>query len=340
MKKNVYTLAAVLMLTSGAIAQIPTNGLIFEHHFEGDFVSTTPLNALIDSNVSYNYALGDDVNGNANNALYLFIGDGNPSLVYNNVVNDLQTTNANNQGITLYCNAKLDSAFLANAPVNSYHSILYNGQQFIRIQKTNQTNPYTIQFGVFDGNTEQGSYGYTVTGQTTSLAEITQWKGYALTYYVNANGGILDGYYGNYIQNHLEMPSAVGLTFGAADTSFCIGTNAQDMSFQGWIDDVLIYERALSESEIENMNTFYGTAVIDESNELQLSLYPNPSNDYLKLSTDQVVNFTITSVLGSTVKSGQLAAHEALSISELENGQYFIGIEQNGKRQVLSFVKH
>jgi hypothetical protein len=340
MKKKVYSLATILMLTSGAFAQIPTNGLIFEHHFEGDFVSLTPLNALIDSNASYNYALGEDVNGNADNALELFIGDGNPSLVYNNVVNDLQTTNANNQGITMYCNAKLDSAFLVNLPINTYISILYNGQQFIRLQKTNQLNPYTIQFGVLDGNTELGTYGYTVTAQSTSLEEITQWKGYALTYYTNANGGVIDGYFGNYVQNHLEVPSSVGLTFGPADTSFYIGTNIQQMAFQGWIDDVLIYERALSELEIENMNTFYGTAALKEDQLLNLTLYPNPSAEFLHLSTDQSVEYNITSVNGATVKAGTLDANESLSIQTLEKGQYFIAIEQNGKRQIIPFVKN
>jgi hypothetical protein len=340
MKKNIYSLATILMLTSGAFAQIPTNGLIFEHHFEGDFVSTTPLNALIDSNASYNYALGEDVNGNANNALELFIGDGNPSLVYNNVVNDLQTTNANNQGITMYCNAKLDSAFLVNLPINTYHSILTNGQQFIRILKTTQFNPYTIQFGVFDGNTEPGTFGYTVTAQTTSLEEITQWKGYALTYYTNANGGVIDGYYGNYVQNHLEVPTAVGLTFGTADTAFYIGTNGQNMAFQGWIDDVLLYERALSETEIENMNTFYGTAALKEDQLLNLTLYPNPSNDFIRISANEKTQYTITSMIGAIVKTGELAINENLSIEDLENGQYFIKVESQAKSCVIPFIKN
>lgn len=340
MKKNIYSLATILMLTSGAFAQIPTNGLIFEHHFEGDYIATLPANAVIDVNESYNYQLGPDVNGNADNSLALMIGDGFPRLVYNNVVNDLQTTNANNQGITMYCNAKLDSAFLVNLPINTYISILYNGQQFIRLQKTNQLNPYTIQFGVLDGNTELGTYGYTVTAQSTSLEEITQWKGYALTYYTNANGGVIDGYFGNYVQNHLEIPSSVGLTFGPADTSFYIGTNLQQMAFQGWIDDVLIYERALSELEIENMNTFYGTAALKEDQLLNLTLYPNPSAEFLHLSTDQSVEFSITSVNGATVKAGTLDANESLSIQTLEKGQYFIAIEQNGKRQIIPFVKN
>jgi hypothetical protein len=160
-----------------------------------------------------------------------------------------------------------------------------------------------------------------------------------LTYYENANGGVLDGYYGNYIQNHLEMPSAVGLSFGAADTAFYIGTNAQNMAFQGLIDDVLLYERALSELEIENMNTFYGTATLKEDQLLNLTLYPNPSTDYLHLSTDQSVEYSITSVYGTTVTAGTLNANENLSIQTLEKGQYFIAIKQEGKRQVLSFVK-
>ncbi|MGV3610485.1 MAG: T9SS type A sorting domain-containing protein [Fluviicola sp.] len=341
MKKKHYLLSALVLLVSGTThAQIPAAGLIFENHFEGNFDAALPVNAVIDTNESYNYILGEDVNGNMDAALELFIGDGNPSLVYNNVVNDLQTTNANNQGITLYCTAKFDSAFLANAPLNSYHSILSNGQQFIRVQKTAQSNPYTIQFGVLDNNTESGTFGYTVTGQVTSLAEITQWRGYALTYYKNASGGILDGYFGNSITNHLEMPSAANLTFGPADTSFYIGTNAQNMAFQGWIDDVLIYERALSRIEIENINNFYGTASLAENKSLDLNLYPNPASTRLSLSTKEAFSYTITSTVGAVVKTGKLAAHESISIEELESGNYFLSVQQNDTYQTVSFVKN
>ncbi|AEA42974.1 T9SS type A sorting domain-containing protein [Fluviicola taffensis] len=341
MKRTHYLLSAFILFVSGTTyAQIPTTGLIFENHFEGDFDAALPINAVIDTNESYNYNLGEDVDGNQDSALELFIGDGNPRLVYNNLVNDLQTTNANNQGITLYCTAKFDSAFLANAAVNSYHSILYNGQQFIRVQKTNQSNPYTIQFGVLDNNTESGTFGYTITGQVTSLAEITQWRGYALTYYKNASGGILDGYFGNAITNHLEMPSAANLTFGAADTSFYIGTNFQNMSFQGWIDDVLLYERALSRIEIENINNFYGTASLAENKSLDLNLYPNPASTHLNLTTEQEVAYTITSTIGVVVKTGKLAAHESISIEELESGNYFLSVQQNDTYQTVSFVKN
>lgn len=342
MKRNNYFLVASLLFASISTsnAQIPTNGLLFEHHFDTNLDADLPINAVIDSNESYNYSLGEDVNGNTDAALELVIGDGNPRLVYNNIINDLQTTNANNQGITLYCNAKLDSAFLANAPLNSYHSILSNGQQFIRVLKTAQSNPYTIQFGVLDNNTESGTFGYTVTGQVTSLAEITKWRGYALTYYKNASGGILDGYFGNSITNHLEMPSAANLTFGPADTSFYIGTNSQNMAFQGWVDDVLIYERALSKPEIENINNLYGTAAVTENNLLNVRIYPNPSSDFISISIDASVNYHITSMTGALLKSGNLSAKEALSIKNLEAGQYFISIEQNNSKQTIPFVKH
>ena len=340
MKKNIYFLAASFVIASASIAQIPTNGLIFEHHFEGNYNAALPANAVIDDNASYNYQLGPDVNGNTDAALELFIGDGNPRLVYNNVVNDLQTTDANDQGITMYCNAKFDSAFIANAPINTYHSILSNGQQFIRIQKTNQTNPYTIQFGVYDGNTESGTYGYSVTGQVTSLAEIIKWHGYAMTYYTNSSGGNISGYFGNFIGNNLISPQAVGLSFAPADTSFYIGTNAQDMTFQGWIDDVLIYERALSETEIENINNLYGTASVADNELLNLTIYPNPSADYLSISTDQAVNYSISSMIGNVVATGRLSANESISIEALEKGHYFMNVELNGKKQNIPFVKN
>ncbi|MBU3661120.1 MAG: T9SS type A sorting domain-containing protein [Flavobacteriales bacterium] len=341
MKRKLYLLSALMTVATSVLnAQMPTNGLIFENHFNGTFAATIPTNAVIFEDQSYNYQLGPDASDASDQALSLIAAEGYPSLIYNNVVNGIRPTNSNGNGITYYFNARLDSAFLQDTPVNSYIGILQNGQQFIRILKTGQTNPYTIQWGVLDGNTETGTYGYSVTAQTTQLSELIKWKGYAFTYEGNSTSGEIKGYFGNFVGNSYSASSTTGLSFGVADTLLYLGKNGGNMPFVGSMDDVLIYERALSGDEIRSINTLYGVANVEDKKELELVLYPNPATNQLKVKTNKEVAYTINSITGASVKKGALGINQSIAIDDLENGHYFITLFQENSSQTIPFVKH
>jgi uncharacterized surface protein with fasciclin (FAS1) repeats len=67
-------------------------------------------------------------------------------------------------------------------------------------------------------------------------------------------------------------------------------------------------------------------------------IYPNPSTDMLNVASADAKEFQIINVLGAVVKSGEVL-NNSISISDLENGQYFIQITTNSTVQSAKFLK-
>jgi uncharacterized surface protein with fasciclin (FAS1) repeats len=67
-------------------------------------------------------------------------------------------------------------------------------------------------------------------------------------------------------------------------------------------------------------------------------VYPNPSSDMLNVMSADAKDFQIINVLGSVVKSGEIL-NNSISVSDLENGQYFIQITTNNTVQSAKFLK-
>jgi hypothetical protein len=74
-------------------------------------------------------------------------------------------------------------------------------------------------------------------------------------------------------------------------------------------------------------------------------LYPNPGNNtiYLNLSPEffkeTKTEFTIINSVGQICKSGPLTSN-AIQVSDLSEGMYFINLETEGARTTLKFVKN
>lgn len=67
-------------------------------------------------------------------------------------------------------------------------------------------------------------------------------------------------------------------------------------------------------------------------------VYPNPSSDMLNVDAADAKEFQIVNVFGSVVKSGEIV-NNSISVSDLENGQYFIQITTNNAVQNAKFIK-
>jgi len=79
---------------------------------------------------------------------------------------------------------------------------------------------------------------------------------------------------------------------------------------------------------------------IDETNLLQIELYPNPSEEVIHLSGDlsTITDITIYDALGMIVDQIPMSdLNTGISIKELKNGIYFLSV--NGNTQVLRFRK-
>lgn len=153
--------------------------------------------------------------------------------------------------------------------------------------------------------------------------------------YVN---GVLEG---------TDIGSSSPINYGASPIA-SIGEKNGDSPgfFNGVIDDVRIYKRALSTPEIQTLHTFVG---IDENNNLvsNFSIYPNPTSDYLNIMsvkmTSSIDRIEIYSINGQIVKSyskSLMSDLSKLNISDLADDTYFLKIlDTDNNFQTIKFIK-
>ena len=84
-----------------------------------------------------------------------------------------------------------------------------------------------------------------------------------------------------------------------------------------------------------NCNLF---TAVKENMEDQIRVYPNPASDRIFVEQGNFQEFTITDLLGRTVKSGQLDADNFIDINSLAPGIYILNITGDSK-QSFKLVK-
>jgi hypothetical protein len=68
------------------------------------------------------------------------------------------------------------------------------------------------------------------------------------------------------------------------------------------------------------------------------SIFPVPSKDIINIrNLNKVLEFEIFNITGKRIKSGK--TNGTISITNLENGIYFLKIDENNQYQVIKFVK-
>lgn len=102
--------------------------------------------------------------------------------------------------------------------------------------------------------------------------------------------------------------------------------------FKGTIDDVRIYKRALSTTEIQNLHTTISAIEFDEDINNQISVYPNPSYKYLNIKTNESIDINrieIFNVSGQKIISKLYKVFNSniqIDIDDLKVGTYFLKI--------------
>jgi hypothetical protein len=80
-------------------------------------------------------------------------------------------------------------------------------------------------------------------------------------------------------------------------------------------------------------------ASIFDNEMTDLTVYPNPTSEFIRVSDAEATDFTIINAIGAVVKAGKISNSE-ISVSDLQNGQYFIQITTNNNFSNTSkFVK-
>ena len=106
-------------------------------------------------------------------------------------------------------------------------------------------------------------------------------------------------------------------------------------AFTGSIDDVYLYEDALTATEVANMYSGSTLSVDDLYNNEKFNVYPIPVYNNLNITgLSKPVTYLISSIDGKTIKNGVF--QESIDVSDLKSGLYFLQVET---KDPVKFIK-
>jgi len=114
--------------------------------------------------------------------------------------------------------------------------------------------------------------------------------------------------------------------------------------FTGKIDDIRIYQRSITEEEIQILYEENLTSHLEDIDLVNFVIYPNPANSSINLdipTSVQVQNIKIVDIMGRTVKSQDWNIGQKIETEHISSGVYFLVLE-NEKGQIIGrkkFVK-
>jgi hypothetical protein len=144
----------------------------------------------------------------------------------------------------------------------------------------------------------------------------------------------------NGLQSGVEDATANGI--GANTAPFIIGAAPWDifsLVYFGGIDEVGLWDRALSESEVNDLYTSLQTSVQDVANDSELILSPTPTKDVISIrvgAESMGASYLIADGAGRVVVQGSLRDRvTSLSVHDWASGAYYLRI---GADQVRTFT--
>jgi hypothetical protein len=205
---------------------------------------------------------GNGNNGRISGATWTNSGKYGSALVFNGTSALVTVSNST----TLQLNAAMTLEAWVNpaAGTNAFRDVIYKGNDNYYLEATSPTAGEPAGGGTF-GSTDVPIYG------TAALA-VNTWSHLAVTY----DGGFLRLYVnGNEVANRIQ-PGAIATSTNALQIG---GDTLYSQYFKGLIDEVRIYNRALSAAEIQtDMNTpvsFTGplqiSSIVQQGNDIQLT---------------------------------------------------------------------
>ncbi|WP_162198235.1 LamG-like jellyroll fold domain-containing protein [Geofilum rubicundum] len=177
---------------------------------------------------------------------------------------------------------------------------------------------------------------------TSHVLEMGKWSHLTVTRTGNVGVMYLNGEEVGRNPNMTLFPSDLGLT----DQNYLGKSQWPDPMFKGAVDELRIYSRALSQSEVEAVknHALVGTKT-EKMVEMDWKFFPNPVKNKLMLELGHgpaaEVEINVMDISGSTrvLEVKQEAQHLIVDMRELPAGIYFIEILSNEARLVKKVVK-
>ena len=281
-------------------ASFYSSGLIADYSFDNSY-----------NNILGNYSFASnsgtsfttDRNGNANAALNL-VSTGTTATIPNLSYGSSPRT------ISVWVKNYSYNWFVASACPFSYGTTA-NAYELAMYETAFNLNPYSNSFGDH----------YVDLSPLSITNALNTWNHYVISYDGTTSKIYKDGAL-------LSSRNKVLTTANNSDI-FRLGLLNSFTSdyFNGAIDDLKIYNYALSQTEITNLynnnNTLSSSSF--SQNNLQVSLYPNPVNDIFNIEMEkELKTATIYTVLGNQVL---VSTNKQINVASLSSGNYLVRIE-------------
>src|SRR5665213_2163635 len=323
MKKKNLLLSAIIILgiATATIAQVPsyvpTSGLIGWWPFTGNA----------------NDSSGNGNNGTVNGATLTTDRFGSPNSAYSfngidNYINCGNITAMN--GLQ-----QLSISAWFNATSNIHNSRIIGKEQI-----ANSTDGFDLQFDTNTGNnlaTNVRTSGSSA-GIDSTLITWGQWYNVVVVFDGNATGNSNRfKMYINGLEDTLGYFGIIPTSTSTNNFECWIGGNyavATDAPWNGKLDDIGIWSRALTQAEITQLYVGANVGINEFSNDNSLSVFPNPFSTQTTLQTNKVLKdatLTVYNSFGQQVKQIKNISGKTISLyrENLSSGIYFICITQD-----------
>lgn len=324
--KYFFTLFATLLLASILSAQVNINaGLKAYYPFNGNAKDSTGNG---NDGTEMGVSLAADRNSNANSC-YFFDGADH----YINVPADSTIQPKNAISVSAWLNttdkdywnfAVCKRLNLAQEPGNSY---------FLGTTGAVQGGS-TWQWSISSSTTQHFLVSNTLVEDSTWLHLVGTFDGDTLQLFLNGQS-----IGSKVISNTTLSYSALSLRLGLGIPT----SSGNKTAWKGYMDEIRIYERALSNDEIKFL---YNPALLStqevSAQNIDITIYPNPANNLLFLSSSFALDVlakstvSVTDVLGKQLLAVPYST-SGIDISNLPNGVYFINV--SGFNNSYRFIK-
>lgn len=148
-----------------------------------------------------------------------------------------------------------------------------------------------------------------------------------------------------FIEN--ELQDTTGIDNNVND--FCESPIILGKYFKGHVDDVIIYQKALDEMEVD---TIFNLPSSCDQNALNLQeiktiengieVFPNPSKNILNINSSVTYNqFLLTNTMGQHIYTGSLNQNlNQIDVSHIPNGMYYLTIDSDKNNTIKVIVNH
>ena len=317
---NLYN--SSLPQTSCLPAYVPTNGLVGYWPFCGN---------------------ANDESGNGNNGT---VNGATLTTDRNGVTDSSYSFNGNQQNIVIQNSNSLNNNILT---VNVWALPLQDNITII--EKSNPTNATEAGFGITHNdywNIQRGLKTMFGNGACNTTTQPNVWGNYnqvvnnvwsMITISIDIDGNVKQ--YINGVLNYTETTTPL-ISCNSSSSNIRIGGqhwNGDTEWFNGKIDDIAIWNRALTQQEITGLyNATLSTSAAIEKNEILI--YPNPVNTVLNINANEneIEHTAVIDLIGKVVIN-QPSNSTQINVQDLAAGIYFVSITAAGKTSIQKFVK-